>query len=93
MILTAFFTIQTVLHRLNCQKASIQQDSSQFFKVMENTLVNTGTDSLKMTWIELLLRVNIMYINIAIMHPFSFGPDALAADSGQWCYGIFLQFF
>lgn len=89
MILTAFFTIQTVLHRLNCQKASIQQDSSQFFKVMENTLVNTGTDSLKMTWIELLLRVTY----IAIMHPFSFGPDALAADSGQWCYGIFLQFF
>ena len=36
-----------------------------------------------MTWIELLLRDNIMYINIAIMQPFSVGTDALAADSGQ----------
>lgn len=71
MIWIAFYTFRTVLHRLNYQRASIKQDSSQFFKVMENTLLNTGTDSLKMTWIESLLRDNIIYINIAIMHRFT----------------------
>ena len=34
-----------------------------------------------MTWIELLLRDNAMYI--AIMQPFSVDTDALAADSGK----------
>ena len=48
---------------------------------MENILLNTGTDSLTMTWVELLLRDNTMYI--AIMQPFSVGTDALAADSGK----------